>query len=74
MPPTYRIPEEAVAGVSFRLIYGPDNPNNALWHVRGLVDGRAVCRTWLKGKQRWHYDCLGPAFFHVNREIIEWKN
>lgn len=69
------LPELCVPGMSFAIVYGIDHPGNALWHVRGIVDGRAVCRNWLRHKQRWHYDCFGPAFFRTYEQhgVIEWR-
>lgn len=55
------LPNWVIPGVSFDETYG--NENDTLWHVRGIVDGMAVCRRWRKEKQRWHYEVLSPIWF-----------
>lgn len=54
---------------SFAVVFG--NANDTLWHVRGIVDGLAVCREWWPTKRRWKYEVLDPAFFEVNRNHIK---
>jgi hypothetical protein len=50
-----------IPGTSFRVFYGPENQNNALWHTRASVDGdRVVIRKWCRG--RWEY-CLRDTFW-----------
>lgn len=29
-----------------------------LWHVRGIVDDRLICRRWWRRRQEWHYEGL----------------
>lgn len=65
-----RLPDWIAPGKSFEVFYQQDNPNNTLWHVRGIVDGLAVCRRWRSAKQRWHYEVLDPIFFEVSAEHI----
>mgnify|MGYP001802078395 CR=1 FL=1 len=63
----YELPDWCVIGAKFREL--PGKPNfPELWHVRGLVDGMAVCRAWQRHKQRWRYEVKDPIHFHV-REI-----
>lgn len=54
---------------SFDVVYG--NDNDALWHVRAVVDGMAVCRRWLKAKNRWHYEVLDPEYFEAAAAFIK---
>lgn len=58
---TLKLPEWAVPGASFDETYG--NDQDKLWHVRGIVDEQAVCRSWHRGKQCWRYEVLSPAWF-----------
>jgi|GEM_PF-3549988 len=67
------LPDECQPGRSFDVYYGDGNPHNRLWHVRAIVDGLAVCRTWSRNKQYWRYDCLEPAYFHAFRSHIKWR-
>lgn len=64
------IPAFVKVGNALRLDYGDGNPSNALYHVRALVDGRAVMRHWRKSKQRWQYVVEGPEWFHVNADKL----
>jgi hypothetical protein len=36
---------------------------NQLWHVRAIVDGGPVCRTWRPQKKRWRYEWIDPEAF-----------
>ena len=67
-----RIPVECEVGSRFRVVYGPGNPNNRLWHVRGFVDGQAVCRTWELHRARWRYDMWPAIRFRACRSFIRW--
>ncbi len=53
-------------GSKLRRWHGDGNPNNVVWHVRGrLVDKWCITvRRWLRGKQRWHYECLDHLDFY----------
>jgi hypothetical protein len=62
------LPDWAVAGVSFDEKYG--NEFDALWHIRGIVDGMAVCRRWRQARRRWHYEVLDPIWFYTLRERL----
>jgi hypothetical protein len=64
-----RLPDWVKPGVSFRLVFG--NSQDTLWHVRGIVDGMAVCRRWRSEKQRWAYEVQNETFFDVNRDHIQ---
>lgn len=69
--PGVALPDWVKPGVSFDVTYaGDNNPNNALYHVRGIVDGLAVCRRWQSAKQRWQYDVLDPIYFEVTGDHI----
>lgn len=37
--------------------------NRRLWHLRGVVDGRAVIRTWHREKSRWYYAIEGSTWW-----------
>lgn len=56
------LPEWVKPGVSFAWL-------NKKWHVRGLVDGGAVCRHWTPSKQRWHYEWIHPVAFMAPTNI-----
>jgi hypothetical protein len=63
------LPDFIVQGVSFR---DETNPRvSEVWHVRGVVDGMAVCLRWRKSKQRWEYEVLDEGFFSVRSETIK---
>lgn len=57
------LPNWVLPGVSFDETYG--NENDHLWHIRGIVDGMAVCRRWRQAKRRWHYEVLDPIWFET---------
>ena len=60
------LPDWVKAGAAFRYVYPDGNHNNGRkFHVRGIVDGRAVIREWFKHKQRWNYTVEGPVYFDV---------
>ncbi len=45
-----------LAGETWRLFFRPDNPNNALFHIRAVVDERQIVyRVWSRRKQDWQY-------------------
>jgi hypothetical protein len=58
------LPDWVTPGASFREVYG--NLNDSRWHVRGIVDGMAVCREWWPTKRRWHYEVKDATWFEVN--------
>lgn len=66
----YTLPEWIKPGVKFRVFYGEGNVNNRVMHVRGVVDGWAVVRSWSRAKQRWNYTVKHPVFFAVNEDCI----
>lgn len=63
---TDELPEWVKPGVIYRTDFGPDNRNSGeVFHVRGIVDGRAVVRQWLRRKQRWNYTVVSGVEFQV---------
>lgn len=55
---------EVVMGASYRTCYGPDpNPNNRLYHIRGIVDDQVAVRTWVPRKQCWSYSFVPHYYF-----------
>ena len=52
-------------GASFRVA-----ASGRLYHVRGVVDDRAVLRTWLKHKRRWAYVVEDETYFRVWEDEI----
>lgn len=36
-----------------------------LYHIRGIVDGRAVLRSWSRSRQRWGYEVASPAAMRI---------
>jgi hypothetical protein len=67
-----QLPAWVSVGRSFEERYG--NENDVLWHVRGLVDGMAVCRRWRAEKRRWHYEVLHPIWFDVLKDRLHIRN
>lgn len=60
------LPHWCKPGVSFTLDYGPENPaSKTVYHVRGIVDGRAVMRYWRPVKRRWEYFVEDDVYFMV---------
>jgi hypothetical protein len=49
-------------GAQFRML-------NQLWHVRAIVDGGPVCRTWRPYKKRWRYEWVDPEAFIGSKSI-----
>lgn len=41
-----------------------------LWHIRGIIDDRAVCRRWIKEKKSWYYAVLDEWFFEAYKEVL----
>jgi hypothetical protein len=69
--PEKTLPQWVTPGTSFKEVYG--NENDCVWHVRGIVDGRAVCRRWRATKQRWHYEVLDWIWFDAFKEHLRPK-
>lgn len=40
------------------------------YHVRGIVDGQAVCRRWRATKRRWEYEVLNIGLIHLHSTAI----
>lgn len=63
------LPEWVKPGVAFRYSYpdvacGRKNVHDGrVFHVRGVVDERAVLREWSRAKQMWCYTVEDPLFF-----------
>jgi len=57
------LPDWVKPGIQIGLFYGMNNPNNAIYHVRGIVDDQAVVMQWMKRKQYWHYSTLDSNDF-----------
>lgn len=69
MPPTDptaidEMIESARPGDRLRTVYGKDHPSNKLEHVRGIVDGYFVLRTWRPGRG-WRYSIEPPEYLFV---------
>lgn len=63
------LPDWVRPGVSFRYDFGPGKlATGRKFHVRAIVDGRAVIREWWKGKRRWNYTVEGPEYFLAFRD------
>lgn len=66
-----QMPDWVREGMSFRYDFGPGNHNTGRkFHVRAIVDGRAVIREWSRGRQGWIYSVEGWPYFHSFREHI----
>ena len=63
------LPDWVQPGRAFRVTIGAGGKH--LWHIRAVVDDRAVCRRW-KNFQ-WEYKVLEPEFFDVYREHIAFE-
>lgn len=66
------LPEQCQPGMTFRINYSNSEPSE-VWHVRAIVDGRAVVRTWDRSNQRWRYDVFGPGHFIGFFKRISWR-
>lgn len=62
------LPDWVKVDVSFKENYG--NKSDTVWHVRGIVDGCAVCRRWRKIKNRWQYEVLDPIWFEILKDRL----
>jgi hypothetical protein len=60
------LPSWVKPGVSFR-----HGITGYIFHIRGMVDGRAVVRYWSNTKQRWNYEVYHDTFFVVNADCLE---
>ncbi len=67
----WALPDEAVKGAQFVLTRAMGD--HAVFSVRGVIDGRAVCRRWNEAHQRWEYEAFGPAWFRGKVNHIEWR-
>lgn len=54
-------------GSKLRLFLGEGNPNNALFHVRAIVDDRLVLREWIGG---WAYRIQTRSWWEIYRQFI----
>lgn len=67
------LPDWVKPGAVFAIDYGPGNPNNREYHVRGVVDDEAVLRVWSEHSERWKYLTEGESYFYVNAAYITVK-
>jgi hypothetical protein len=56
-----KLPDWVKPGISFK----HKTDLRRKYHVRGIVDDRAIVRVWLKSKQSWEYVVKDPAYFEV---------
>ncbi|CDX26927.1 hypothetical protein MPL3356_60622 [Mesorhizobium plurifarium] len=60
------LPEWVKPGTAFIYQFGPDNHNNGRkFHIRGIVDDRAVIREWWRHKRRWNYTVEDWIYFNA---------
>jgi hypothetical protein len=52
------LPDWVKSGVSF-------TEYDTRWHIRGIMDGLAICRRWMPTKRKWHYEALNATWFEV---------
>jgi hypothetical protein len=64
------LPKVCERGASFRVDYGKKGLKARVWHVRGVVDGRAVCRTWQA--PMWSYELHPASFFFLSGHRVTW--
>ena len=60
---------------AYRVWHNRGNPNNKLYHVRGVVDcWGIVVRTWWKQKRRWHYtvEMAWSLFWDIEIGCLYW--
>ncbi|MAN65351.1 hypothetical protein [uncultured Hyphomonas sp.] len=67
----WAIPDEAVKGAEFVLTRSMGD--HQVFSIRGIIDGRAVCRHWNARHSRWEYETFGPAWFRGKVNHIEWR-
>lgn len=67
----WAIPDEAERGAEFVLTRSMGD--HAVYQVRGVIDGRAVCRRWNTTHSRWEYEAFGPGWFRGRVNDIEWR-
>lgn len=63
MPDLATLPDWVKPGASFR-------NGGRVFHVRGIVDGRAVIREWRRTRRGWIYSVEGPIYFLVAGDHI----
>jgi len=56
-------------GKKLRQFYQEGNPNNTLYHIRGVVDGHLVLRYYRSGKG-WKYLCESYFWVHTMSEHL----
>lgn len=61
---------ERPIGTAFQLQYPPapdgsPNPYSRTEHLRGIVDGRLVLRSWWRSKQRWRYEVRTEHWWEI---------
>ncbi|WP_306049207.1 hypothetical protein [Oceaniradius stylonematis] len=57
------LPDWVRPGATFRYDFGPGNHNTGrVFHVRAVVDNRAVIREWDRHRQRWVYSVEATWF------------
>lgn len=65
------LPEWVDVGATFTYRYAPDNPHHGRkFHIRGIIDGRAVVAEWWKHKRRWNYTVEPPVYFEAFGDVI----
>lgn len=57
-------------GASYILFIEEGHPDNRKLHVRGVVDGRFVVRTWALKKVAWNYEVLESSFWEKNASML----
>jgi hypothetical protein len=65
-----QLPGWVIVGASFRDEAGPIEFHR-VYHVRAIVDDRAVLRFWRASKRRWEYVVECPAFFEFRQSNIK---
>ena len=55
-----------------RIVAGPPgHPNNHVFHVRGMVDGRFVLAEWGRRRRAWLYRIESPWWWQLECELHE---
>lgn len=52
-------------GAALRIYFGPGDGRNRTVHVRAVVDGHFVIRTWSRTDRRWAYEVEPRHYFWV---------
>jgi len=68
---THQMATNLKVGKKYKIYWGKSNINNAVIHVRALVDHEyVVYKKWLKHKQRWVYAVEHIGWFEYIKDKV----